>query len=111
MIFNFKSIYRKKSLASYNLFFSYKNNISPIKITNYLNYNISLIPTLYGLPDYVRREVDLFTWQYRYKNCVVDHFFKKDQNKILYTVVRSINLKLELNKKNCLKEIKKKILN
>ncbi len=107
--YDYNLLNREKVLKSYKLFFKYKNNVTPIKITNYKNYNIKLIKVLYGNPDYIRREESLFTWQYKYKSCVIDYFFLKDKNEVLYKDIRSKNLKTKINEKDCLKEIKKSI--
>ena len=108
--YDYDSLNREKVLKSYKLFFKYKNNVTPIKITYYKNYNIKLIKVLYGNPDYIRREESLFTWQYRYKSCVIDYFFIEEKNEILYKDIRSKNLNTKINEKDCIKEIKKDII-
>ena len=109
--FDYKKINRNKTLESYNFYFKIKNNISPLQITVFSNYHINLIEKLFGFPHYIRMEDNIITWQYRFSSCVADFFYNKDEEKVIYSSIRSRKNNLVLNQRNCFEEVKNKIFN
>ena len=53
-------------------------------------------------------EDNIITWQYRFSSCVAD-FYNKDEEKVIYSSIRSRKNNLVLNQRNCFEEVKNKI--
>ena len=104
--FDYNQINRNKILKSYNSYFKNKNNISPLLISNYKNYNIKLIELLFGYPNYIRKENNVIIWQYKFNTCVTDFFYKEGEEIVLFSSIRSRNINLPFNKKSCFLEAK-----
>ena len=105
--FNYSQINRNKILRSYNSYFINKNNVSPLLISNYKNYNIKLIELLFGYPNYIRKENNVIIWQYKFNTCVTDFYYKEGQEIVVFSSMRSRNINLPINKKKCFLEAKK----
>ena len=105
--FDYNQINRNKILKSYNSYFINKNNISPLLISNYKNYNIKLIELLFGYPNYIRKENNVIIWQYKFNTCVTDFYYKEGQEIVVFSSMRSRNINLPINKKKCFLEAKK----
>ena len=105
--FDYNQINRNKILKSYNSYFINKNNVSPLLISNYKNYNIKLIELLFGYPNYIRKENNVIIWQYKFNTCVTDFYYKEGQEIVVFSSMRSRNINLPINKKKCFLEAKK----
>ena len=108
MNFNISNIIQKLVLKKKSL--HYKNTLIQKKISNAYNFfkldDLNLIRkselfNLLNKPDYKRKQSNIFTLQYRLDNCVIDFFFKENNEEMIYYDIRSRKYNGVLSRNNC----------
>lgn len=98
----------------------YKNNFWQSLINNnYVFFNIKILNSLkyselinlLSDPDYIRKQSQILTLQYRFNKCVVDFYFKENDGALIMYDMREIGYGGSFFKEDCILELNLRLIN